>query len=131
MRERADELEALGVRVYAVTFESASRSSEFQREDPLSFPLLLDSGRTAYRRFGLGRKPVSTVWGLKTLWYYGVRLLQGELPASSRGADTYQLGGDVLLRPGMTGGWIFRSESPVDRPSVESVVDVLRATQAK
>lgn len=126
MRERQDELEPYDVQIFAVTFESASRASEYQHDNPLPFPLLLDSGRSAYRRFGLGRKPATTVWGPKTLWYYAVRLLQGQTPEDSRGSDTYQLGGDVLLRADMSGGWIFRSKSPVDRPQVDAILRLLR-----
>ena len=122
LREYADELEHLGVQIYAVTFETASRVSIFQDRDPLPFPMLRDPQRNAYKRFGLGRRSATTIWGPKTLLYYGLGLPKGRLPRNSGDADQYQLGGDVLLGADRRRGWIYRSSDPVDRPSVGSIL---------
>lgn len=124
MREREADLNALDVRVLAVTFESRRRITEFQQEDPLPYPLLRDPRREGYRRFGLGRKGISRIWGPETLTYYGRRLLQGQLPERVQG-DAYQLGGDVILRPDLSGGWVYRSRHPADRPEVDEVLRML------
>lgn len=126
MREQADALDLLDVRVFAVTFESRARIAEYQREDPLPFPLLRDPRRNGYRLFGLERRPATTIWGPAALWYYGRRLLQGQLPKRASGSDQYQLGGDVILRFDRSGGWIYRSKNPADRPSVASITSLIR-----
>ncbi|CAN5585617.1 hypothetical protein BH23CHL2_BH23CHL2_11060 [soil metagenome] len=125
MREQTSELDRLGVAVFAVTFESQSRIEAYQRDDPLPFPVLRDPGRRGYRLFGLGRRPATTIWGPATLWYYGRRLLQGELPGQAGESDQYQLGGDVVLRGDRAGGWVYRSSNPADRPSVGSILSLV------
>ncbi len=108
--------------VYAVTFEAREHATEYLSQQALPFPLLLDPQRVAYRAFGLSHGSTATVWGLGTLWYYGRGLLRGRLPDSSRGRDRHQLGGDVLLRAGGAGGWVYRSDSPIDRPAVDALL---------
>ena len=68
---------------------------------------------------------MTTIWGPSTLWYYLKRLAQGEAPKRSGGADRNQLGGDVILRRDGSGGWIYRSRNPSDRPSVDEVLRAL------
>ncbi|MFW6074898.1 MAG: AhpC/TSA family protein [Chloroflexota bacterium] len=129
LRERRSELEDFEARLVAVAFESPSAIRQYQDEERLQVPLFRDPGRKAYRRFGLGRGEPSTIWGPQTLAYYGRELLRGRLPAK-HGADAYQLGGDVILRPDLSGGWVYRSQHPADRPSVDSVICRLRSTRA-
>jgi hypothetical protein len=124
LRERAAELERLGVTIYAVTFESQARIAAFRAATPLPFPLLRDPEREVYRAFGLGRRPLTTIWGPATAWYYARNLLQGRLPARSSGSDRYQLGGDVILKADRSGGWVYRSRHPADRPAFENILAI-------
>jgi len=121
LRERQPELDALGVRVFAVTFESEARVREFQARAPLPFPVLRDPCRVAYRAFGLERRGPTTVWNIPTLWFYLRRLLRGQPPPRIR-ADPFQLGGDVILSADGRRGWAYASRDPVDRPSADGVV---------
>lgn len=124
MRERQPELEALGVQIFAVTFESEARLREFQAGEPLPFPLLRDPGRAAYRALGLARRGPATVWNVPTLWFYLRRLLRGQPPPRIR-ADPFQLGGDVILSTDGRRVWVYASRDPVDRPTADEVVDLM------
>jgi hypothetical protein len=126
LRGQALELERLGALVYAVSFESRGRVTEFQAGEPLPFPLLRDPSRSTYRAFGLGRRPATTIWGPRTLWYYVWQVLRGRLPSSSAGRDPYQLGGDVILKADQSGGWIYGSRHPADRPEPAAILAVIR-----
>jgi hypothetical protein len=130
LRGQAADLERSGVAIYAVTFESRAYVERFQADNPLPFPVLRDPARSTYRAFGLNRRPATTVWGPRTLWYYARKLLHGELPASSAHTDPYQTGGDVILRADQSGGWIYRSRHPADRPSVQSIAEMLDRARA-
>ncbi len=129
MCERQTALDELDVRVIAVTFESARAIERYQEKERLLVPLLRDPGRKAYRRFGLGRGDPASIWGRETLFYYGREFLRGRMPAQRR-ADAYQLGGDVILNADLSGGWIYRSRHPADRPSLDSVIEHLRRADA-
>jgi hypothetical protein len=128
LREQQDELDRLGARVVAVSFESRARMRDFQRREPLPFPLLRDPRRAAYRAFGFERRSLATVWGPRTLWYYVRRLLQGQRLPLTRG-DPYQLGGDVVVRAGHRAGWRYPSAHPADRPRVASIMALLERTR--
>ena len=115
------ELEALGVQIFTVTFESEARVRELQARALLPYPVLRDPRRVAYRMFGLERRGPTTVWNIPTLWFYLRRLLRGQPPPRIR-ADPFQLGGDVILSADGRRGWAYASRDPVDRPSADGVV---------
>lgn len=122
LREREAVLAARGVRVMAVTFESAERVREYREREPISYPILRDPERVAYRAFGLQRRErAASIWRPKTSWYYVKNMVRGRLPRVAR-ADYYQLGGDVLLSPSGAVCWVYRSQEPADRPSVELIL---------
>lgn len=126
MREQSAALDELGARVFAVTFESRQRVEDFLDAEPLPYPVLRDPQRRAYAMFGLERRPATTIWGPSTLLYYGRSLLKGRLPVSSRDSDQYQLGGDVIVRADGRAGWIYQSSNPADRPTISSLLQILR-----
>jgi hypothetical protein len=124
LREHQAEFQSLNVAIYAVTFESPERVDELDFADQLPFPLLRNPNRDAFRRFGLGRRAATTIWGPATLWFYARRLLVGDLPSIATDTDPYQLGGDVMLRKDRSGGWIYSSAHPADRPSPQSILKI-------
>lgn len=125
MRERETELAARGLRVVAVTFESATRVREYREREPIPYPILRDPERAAYRAFGLQRRErAASIWRPRTFRYYVKNVVRGRLPHVAR-ADYNQLGGDVLLSPSGEVGWVYRSEEPADRPSVEMILKEL------
>ena len=121
LRERQAEFDRRGVRIFAVTFESESRVREYQEKGRLLFPMLRDPRRAGYKRFGIERQSARKIFSPGTIWYYIKRLFQGQMPAVAHG-DYYQLGGDVLL--GLDGStlWVYQSQNPADRPSVNDIL---------
>lgn len=127
MRERENELSALNVRVYAVTFESAARVAVYRTHNPVAvgFPILRDPRREAYRAFGLGRQGSGGVTNLRTLAFYTRQALRGRLPRL-HASDFGQLGGDVLLDASGAAAWIYPSREPADRPTVDEIIEALK-----
>lgn len=121
MREREAEFTQRGVRIVAVSFESDARTREFQMQQRLPFQLLRDPGRVAYKHFGLERAAVQTILAPATVWYYIRRVLSGQRQGRASG-DMYQLGGNVLLDSNGSALWVYRSNQPADRPSVDAIL---------
>jgi hypothetical protein len=120
LREREDEFQRRGVRIFAVSFESAARTGDYQQKERLPFPLLRDPRRAAYRQFGIERRPAS-IYRPSTVWYYVRSALRGQFPGRAQ-ADPFQLGGDVLLDCEGSTLWVYQSSQPADRPSVDAIL---------
>lgn len=89
--------------------------------------LLGDPGRALYAAFGLERASVARVWLDPRVWVrYGSLLARGRRPRRPEG-DTLQLGGDAILDAQGTARYVYRSQGPEDRPSV----DELKAARGK
>ncbi len=129
MRDRLDEF-GEGVDLALVTFAAAEYVEAYQEEHELPFPILLDPDRATYRSYGLGRGPVARVWGWRMVREY-VRILRrsglGRLQRSTE--DTLQLGGDFVVAPDGTLAWAFWGAGPDDRPTVETLLTAVQATQ--
>jgi phosphoribosyl-AMP cyclohydrolase len=121
LREREDEFQQRGVRIFAVSFESATRTSEYQQKQRLPFPVLRDPRRAAYLLFGIERRAVHKIYRPSTIWYYVRSALRGEFPGRTTG-DMFQLGGNVLLDCDGSTLWVYRSSQPADRPSVDAIL---------
>lgn len=124
MRERRAELETRGVRILTVAFESSEQVRDFVARDAPGFPVLRDPERAAYRAFGFGRPGALRIWAPRTLAFYARKLLRGQLPRHFE-SDPFQLGGDVLLAPDGRPWWVYRSQQPADRPSVDQLLQAL------
>ncbi|MDQ3548436.1 MAG: AhpC/TSA family protein [Chloroflexota bacterium] len=129
MREEEAELTARGVRVFAVTFESAARVRDYRQREAAPYPILRDPKRAAYRAFGIERRGAASIWRPRTIWYYVKSALRGRW-AGSDGADIYQLGGDVLLGPSGAVCWVYRSREPADRAGIDTIVKEIDACRA-
>jgi hypothetical protein len=125
LRRHEDEIGALGLRVLVVTFESHAAASAYVRETDLPWPLLIDTRRTLYEAYGMGRGNAWTIWGPATWWAYARLLLRGRRPRRSTG-DVDQLGGDVLIDP--SGAVVVHhvGDGPADRPGVSALFDPVR-----
>lgn len=121
MREEQEHFARRGVRVFTVTFEPEPRVQEYAEDGRLPFPALRDPRREGYRHFGIERASARNIYSPGTIWYYVRRFLQGRMPALDSG-DYYQLGGDVLLGSDGETLWVYRSQNPADRPSVEDIL---------
>jgi hypothetical protein len=121
LRERQTEFDRRGVRVFAVTFESETRVREYQEKGRLPFPVLRDPRREGYKRFGIERQGTRKIYSPGTIWYYLKSVLKGRKLEFAQ-SDYYQLGGDVLLDADGSVFWVYQSQNPADRPSVDEIL---------
>lgn len=126
MAERRDEIDA---RVACITFAEPGWLSGFERKMRLPYPIYGDPERSTYEAFGFERGSAARVWLDPRVWWRYVTLMARgrRLPASQRGQDTLQLGGDALLDAAGRLRWIHRSRGPADRPSVDELVSAVRS----
>lgn len=116
--------------IVLVTFTTPDRLDEYQQRRSLTVPILIDTDRSVYNAYGLGRGSLGTVWGWSTLRRYaqilrttGVR--HGLSDMSGATEDTRQLGGDFVIAPDGTLAWLHRSDGPADRPDIDVIADAV------
>ena len=129
VRKRWAEFKELGAAVAAVSFEPPEQVRGFARVMGLPFPVLSDPDRAGYAAFGLTAGERGKVWSRQTAGAYLRGLAHGRLPHMPRG-DTAQLGGDVILDAGGSVIYVYRSDTPADRPSVDDLLDAVRLASA-
>jgi AhpC/TSA antioxidant enzyme len=95
----------------------------------VTYPILVDRDRRAYRAWGLERGSVLGVWGDPRVWVrYGRELVSG-VRLRRPGADTLQLGGDFVVDPAGTVVYA-RPQRRDDRPPVAELVRALERAAA-
>lgn len=125
--EAAPEIEAAGARLVVVTPQSADRAAAWREEMSLGAALLItDPERTLYEALG-ARRPMP-LWVLRPrVAAVGMRaLLAGERPSVTKGADTLQLGADVVIDGEGQIAFLHRTSDAADRTPPEELVAVLR-----
>lgn len=93
-------------------------------------PILCDPQRVAYGVFGFGRR---SGWLALVKPRYWVRLATALRRGRRLGRvqqDPNQLGGDAVIDADGRVRWVYRSQWPADRPSVDDVRAALRAASA-
>ena len=127
MRDRLDELGA-DTEVVLVMFTDPAHLAAYASRHALPFPVLTDPTRRAHAAFGFGRGSVARVWGWRMVRRYAQLFRAGrwrDLRAPVE--DTLQLGGDIVIAPDGTFAWGYWGAGPDDRPTVDAVVDAVRA----
>lgn len=127
MRDRLDELGDAAVVLVLFTRQRNLRG--YRNRNGIPFTVVTSEDRAAYRAYGLGRASVWRAYGWRTLKRYAELLLRGrrlERPTE----DTLQLGGDFVVAPDGTLAYAFRSSGPDDRPSVDELVEAVRASRS-
>lgn len=125
VRRRWAEFQELGAAAAAVSFEPPRQARGFARVMGLPFPVLSDPERRGYAAFGLTAGERGKVWSRQTAGAYLRGLAHGRLPHIPKG-DTTQLGGDVVLDAEGRIAYLYRSDTPADRPSVDDLLDAVR-----
>jgi peroxiredoxin len=111
--------------IVVVAFAAPDRVAAYQRERLAPLAVLVDPTRAVYRAYGLGRGSVRKVWGPKTWWAYAKLIRRGrhfQLPTE----DTLQLGGDFVVGRDGRLVYVFRSDDPDDRPTVDDLLVAVR-----
>lgn len=98
----------------------------YVQDTGLEWPLLLDKDRSLYRAYQLERADVWSIYSPASIWHYLKLLFRGR-PLRRPGSDTRQLGGDVLIDPQGIVRFHYASATPHDRPSPESMIEIVAA----
>ncbi len=129
MRQHEHELQALGIKVAIVTFQSGPLVEAYARETSSTWPILIDDTLSVYRSYRMDHGRWWNIWGPATLWTYAKLLLRGRRLQDSNG-DVSQLGGNILIDPGGYVRLHHVGKSPADRPTVESILGVVRNAES-
>lgn len=119
-----EEIQALNGEVIAISFGTRYWANAWLQETAAPFSLLLDPERSAYQAYGL-QSSVFRSWMPQNLWYYLRAVMQGRELFGKRG-DPHQLGGDFIVDKQGVVRFAHPSRDPTDRPSVETLLAVLR-----
>ncbi|MCA9592622.1 MAG: redoxin domain-containing protein [Myxococcales bacterium] len=130
MRQQESELETLGVDVCVVTFSNDFMARAYVEETGLVWPLLEDPERALYQAYDMLKASFWDVWGPSTWLAYAREMWRGQKLKESD-EDVNQRGGDVLIDPDGIVRIHHVGKGPADRPSVESLLDVVRAAPTK
>ena len=121
LQQSRSKFDALGVVVYIITFDSESLAKAYVQQTKLPWPLLIDSERSVYDAYRMSRGSWWAIMNPASIWGYIKLMLTGRMPGKS-GKDFKQLGGDVLIDSNGVVQLHHVSQSPHDRPSVESLL---------
>ena len=129
--EVAEHSAQINADVVVITFAKPELLRGFQRKmdrrTARPIPAYGDPERTLYEAFGFDRPGFARVWlDPRVLRRYAGLLLRGRRPQASE-QDTLQLGGDVVVDREGRVAWVYRSEGPEDRPTVEAIAGAVRA----
>jgi hypothetical protein len=128
LQQQRETLRDLGIQVAIVTFETAPVARSYVAETGVGWPVLIDRDRTLYRGYGMAQGRLRDIWGARTWIAYFKEFARGRLPKYS-GADTRQLGGDVLIDPAGIVRFHHVGSGPGDRPSVAAILEARRQQQ--
>ncbi len=125
VQRKEQEFRAQSAQVFLVGFEPERRARGWLRRFEIGFPFLLDPEREVYGAFGLERS-FWRAWHPRNLWSYTKRFITtGKLPEVFE-ADPNQLGGEFIIDAQGLLRLAYYSTDPTDRPSVASLLEVLR-----
>ena len=131
MLERRAEIENIPARVVVVAYDDASLLGAKMLHDlALPFPLLIDSARTTYAAWGMGRTNLFAAMLSPSLnWRYLRLLLKGER-FLGLAPDMFQLGGDFVVGPSGRIAFAYRMRNNGDRAEVSRLVHELHKAAA-
>lgn len=118
--------------VALVTFTQPTDLTSYEHDQQLGFAVLRDPQRTGYRTFGFGRARFTRVWGLRAGRRYLELARAGHWREIRRPTeDTRQLGGDVVIDADGVVRWMYRSDGPEDRPTVDALVKAVTRARSR
>jgi peroxiredoxin len=122
--QHRQEFERLNVKVLLISFSSMGYARKWIAEVCSMFRLLIDREKTTYDVYGLDHSLLRT-WNLKIVWSY-VKLIRAGRKWQGIQGDSAQMGGDFIIDPHGILRFAHRSRDPTDRPTVETLMAVLR-----
>jgi len=124
LRQQKEKVSRLGIEVVVVSFEDEEHALNYQREENLEWPVIIDKSREFYNYFGLTRAGFWDIWGFATWRAYLREMLKGNMPKMTKG-DVHQRGGDVLIDPQGMVRLHHISKGPADRPDVNAILEIV------
>jgi peroxiredoxin len=122
------QIQAAHADVVTVSFGTPYWANIWLQETQSPFPFLVDPERLAYGAYGL-ESSVFRSWSPANLWYY-VRAVRQKRETFGNRGNPHQLGGDFIIdRRGIV-RLAHPSRDPVDRPSIETILALLRLHMA-
>jgi len=121
LRQRHGEIQSKGAEVVAISFEPRDRLFQLTRQLQLPYPILSDPERDVYLAYGLSQGAWAKVFSLKTIWTYVKHFARGRRYQHAA-SDWRQLGGDFILDEDGIVIFEHRGQTPVDRPTVASLI---------
>lgn len=112
------------MKVAVVTFEQRWRAEAYAKETGIEWPLLIDASHELYAAYQMERGSPLKVMGIAN-WLGYLKLMFRGRRVRRPTDDIYQLGGDVLIDEKKIIRYHFVSERPVDRPTVESLKQII------
>ncbi len=124
MRDHEQEIRRAGAAVAAVGLGDRRHASTFKNETGITFPLLVDDRRRAYRTLGLKQGSL-----LHMLRRDNARARKRAAAAGHRqrklGKDPFQLGGSFVFAPGDVDLYVHVSETFGDNAPVADLIAAL------
>ncbi|HIE68752.1 MAG TPA: hypothetical protein EYP98_00560, partial [Planctomycetes bacterium] len=112
------------------TFDTDFMAKSYVQQTNLPWPLLIDSNRSVYESYGMGRGSWWSIYNPVSIWGYLKLIIFRRTGIHKPGSDYRQMGGDVLIDPQGLVRVCHASESPHDRPSVENLLAAAAAEAA-
>ena len=124
MRRHYPEIQACGVAVFGVSFESRDRLFQLSRQMQLPFDLLSDPERDTYRAYGVHRGNLWRMFGPGTIWAY-IKAIAGGRRYHFARSDPQQFAGDFVIDAAGIVRYEHHGAAPHDRPTVDQLLAVL------
>ena len=128
MREAHPEITSLGADVLAVA-TGADYQARKLMADGLPFPALVDPGKNLYHALGLERIRWDQ-WFRPSTWRRYVKSI-GHARQGRLTGDLLQSPGVAILEPPGVLRWIHRGQTLGDYPTLNEILDAVRATVAR
>jgi hypothetical protein len=124
LREHQAEFEARGAKLAAIGLADARYATLFQEETGITFPLLIDADRRAYRAASLKSANILHMFRSDNAQSRR-RAQKGGFRQHRLGANPFQLGGSFVFGPGNTDRYVHISQTFGDNAPVDALLAAL------
>ena len=126
MREHESEFQKLGARLAAIGLGDRNYAKRFRDETGITFPLLIDEDRQAYRAAGLRKGNLLHIFRRDNS-QARARAKAAGFRQQSLGRDPFQLGASFIFLPGNRDLFVHLSKTFGDNASPEALIAALKS----
>ena len=128
MEKQFAKFQSIGATVLVISMSRPEVLALYLKNRAWPFAVVCDPDRTAYLHMDLERTSLGRVLRPRMIFYYLKLIFQGmKVRKPYAGEDVYQLGGDFVLDRERRVRFAPRSRDPAVRPSIEMLLEQLRA----